>query len=303
MQNKVFSNAYHYILVITSGAVWGLTFSFARIASSEGAHPLGLSFWQALLGGITLLAICTYRRVWPSLKMAEIRRYVVIGCVGTAIPGTIYFYAASKLPAGILAITVTIVPLMTYAISVPLGLDRYQRIRFIGIVLGFIAILFLLIPESSLPDQTMVPWLLLALFASVFYTIENLYVDACIPNGSDMVALLTGSLFVAAIILIPVVLMQDAWVALQYPFTRIEFSILGIGVAGCFAYTMFLLVIKLAGAVFASLSAYVVTMSGVFWGILIFDESHSIWVWLSLLLLLLGMALVNPRKMDGAYSK
>ncbi len=295
MSDTGWNKFYPYFLVLLSSLVWGLTFSLARIATSENAHPLGLSFWQAFGGGVTLLFVCGYRRTWPVLDANSIRRYLVIAFTGTAIPATLFFYAASKIPAGILAITVTVIPMLTYGFSLILGIDQYARKRFIGILLGFIAILFLVIPESSLPDPSMTPWLLLALLSSVFYTIENLYVDAWVPDDADMTALLTGGLFMAALVLVPIQWAMDVWVPLQFPFTKIEWSIFAIAVAGSLAYALFFLVVKLAGAVFASLTAYVVTITGVFWGIIIFDETHSTWVWASFVLLLIGMALVTPR--------
>ena len=66
--------------------------------------------------------------------------------------------------------------------------------------------------------------------------------------------------------------------------------------ASSIAYLMYLTIINLAGAVFASMSGYVVTLSGVLWGIVIFNESHSTLIWIALLLMLLGMGLVTPRK-------
>ncbi len=43
-------------------------------------------------------------------------------------------------------------------------------------------------------------------------------------------------------------------------------------------------------------SGYIVTLSAVFWGVAIFSENHSLIVWLSLLVMLLGLLLVTPRK-------
>jgi len=51
-----------------------------------------------------------------------------------------------------------------------------------------------------------------------------------------------------------------------------------------------------AGPVFASQTAYVVTLSGVLWGIMIFNDEHSLWVWLSLGVMMLALALVAPKK-------
>ena len=295
MQHRAGTKLYAYTLLFTCGVIWGLTFSLARIATSQDAHPLGLAFWQALGGGLVLLVVCCARGSLPVLNRSFFRRYLVIALIGTAIPGTLYFYAASRIPAGVLAITVTTVPLLTYAICLPLGADRYQHKRFSGLLVGFVAILILVLPDSSLPDPGMVNWLLLALASSVFYSLENIYVDIRVPHGLDMIALLCGALFVAAVLLIPVVAVFDAWVSLTMPFTEVEWAIVGMAVVSSSAYAVFFLVIKMSGAVFASLSAYVVTIAGVFWAILLFDESHSVYVWTAFGLLLVGMALVTPR--------
>ena len=285
-----------YFLVFAIGITWGMTFSLARIVAEAGAHPIGLTFWQAAGGGLVLLPVCLYRRIFPRLNWQNCKRFLVIALAGTAIPGTLFFYAAAHVPAGILAITIALVPMLTYAFAWILGVDKYATKRFIGIVLGFGAILLLSLPESSLPDPGMVKWMMLALVATVFYTIENVYVDVSIPHGTDLIALLMGSLFVAALLLVPVIYIQDAFVAIRYPFTSVEWSILTLAIVSSTAYTMFLYVVKMSGSVFASLAGYVITLSGVFWGMLFFDESHSVWVWSALVLMLVGMALVTPRE-------
>ena len=53
--------------------------------------------------------------------------------------------------------------------------------------------------------------------------------------------------------------------------------------------------IRTAGPVFASQTAYVITLAGVFWGMALLGERHSVYVWAALALMLLGLALVRPR--------
>ena len=283
-------------MVFTIGVTWGLTFSLARIAAETGAHPIGLAFWQAAGGGLVLLPVCLYRKVLPQVNWQNCKRFLVIALAGTALPGTLLFYAASRVPSGILAITISLVPMLTYVFALILGIDNYTSKRFIGIVLGFGGILLLSLPETSLPDPGMVKWMLLALLASVFYTIENIYVDISIPQGTDLIALLTGGLCVGALLLAPIAYSQAAFVTLQYPFTEVEWAIIAMAFVSSTAYTLFLYVVKKSGSVFASLVGYVITLAGVFWGMFFFDESHSIWVWAALLTMLFGMAMVTPRE-------
>jgi drug/metabolite transporter (DMT)-like permease len=285
-----------YLMVFAIGIIWGVTFSLARIAAEAGAHPIGLTFWQAAGGVLVLLPICLLRRALPRFNWQNIIRFSVIAMSGTVIPGTLFFYASAHVPAGILAISIALVPMLTYAFAWILGMDKYATKRFMGIVLGFAAILLMSLPETSLPDPGMVKWMLLALLASVFYTIENIYVDICIPQGTDLIALLMGGLLVAALVLAPMIYLQDAFVALHYPFQSVEWAIITMAFVSSVAYATFLYVVKMAGAVFASMAGYVITLAGIFWGMIFFGETHSIWVWAALVLMLAGMALVTPRE-------
>ncbi len=284
-----------YLMVFAIGITWGVTFSLARIAAESGAHPIGLTFWQAAGGALVLLPICLFRRALPRCNWQNIKRFTVIALAGTAVPGILFFYAAAHVPAGILAISIALVPMLTYAFAWILGIDKYSTKRFLGIVLGFGAILLLSLPETSLPHPGMVKWMLLALIGSVFYTIENIYVDICIPQGTDLIALLTGGLLVAAFILTPLIYFQDAFVPLHYPFQSVEWAIITMAFVSSAAYTAFLYVVKKSGSVFASMAGYMITLAGVFWGMIFFGESHSGWVWAALVLMLGGMALVTPR--------
>ncbi len=293
---KPYARFLPYFIVLFCGVIWGVEFSLAKIATSENAHPLGLVFWQTSGGGLLLLAICVVRGVVPRLNKRDGVRYVIIGLLGSAVPGGLYFYAASRVPAGLLAIMVTLVPMMTYVLALVFRLDVYQPKRFFGMLVGFLAILLLLVPESSLPDPSMIKWLLLVLLACVFHAVEGLYVDAWVPDDMDMMALLSGALIVVGVGIIPFLYVQDAWVPLAFPFTKIEWAIVAMAIVSSLAYAMFLSLIKMSGVIFASFVAYVVTTAGVCWGIILFDEVHSGWVWSAFILLLVGMTLVTPRE-------
>jgi drug/metabolite transporter (DMT)-like permease len=59
--------------------------------------------------------------------------------------------------------------------------------------------------------------------------------------------------------------------------------------------TQFLMyeILRLAGAVFMSQVAYIVTIAGIFWGWLLFGEQLSAWIWLAAAVILAGVLLVT----------
>ena len=75
-----------------------------------------------------------------------------------------------------------------------------------------------------------------------------------------------------------------------------ELALIAMTFAHILAYGGFVWLIGRAGPVFAAQVAYVVTLTGVFLGIVILGEVHSTWVWLSLVLMMAGLALVQPRE-------
>jgi drug/metabolite transporter (DMT)-like permease len=282
-----------YLLLGFAGAMWGITFSLAKIATQAGAHPIGLTFWQAVVCLAVLSGFCLWRRSWPSINRVSLPRSTVIALVGTVLPTTLYFYAAMYLPVGILSITIAIVPIATYGACLVIGIDSYQLRRLFGLVLGFAGMVLLAHPDA-VPDRTMLPWLGVAALSSLCYVAENIYVDKMIPGTVDMAELLTLSMIIAVAILLPVMLPMNAFVALKFPFTEVEYSVIGMGLITSFCYLIFLYLIQTCGAVFASTMAYVVMLSGVAWGMLLFNEQHSLIVWLVLLIMVSGMLLVKP---------
>lgn len=284
-----------YILVLLCGLFWGLNFPLARMTVESGIHPIGLTFWQSFGGGMVLLSYCILSRRRIAFDKTSLIHALVIALCGTAIPSTIYFYAADHLPAGVLAITVALVPMATYALAWGIDLERINFWRVLGIILGLAAMIILMSPGAELPGAAATKWLLLALVSVLCYAFEDVYVDVR-ARKCDLVALLTLSLFVAALITAPLVYTQDAFYKIAAPFTKIDLAVVIIMVCSSVAYILFFTVIQIAGAVFASLVGYTITLSGVFWGILIFKEQHSLLVWVSLVLMLIGLGLVTPRK-------
>jgi drug/metabolite transporter (DMT)-like permease len=75
---------------------------------------------------------------------------------------------------------------------------------------------------------------------------------------------------------------------------------LGLGVIGAAAFAMYFHLIDTAGPVFSSQTANLVTLFGVMWGIVIFAEQNSIWVWLSFATMMVALTLVAPRRAPAA---
>ena len=287
------------LLLLTPGVAWGLSFSLLKILSDFGVHPLALTLGNALLGGLLLFLWCLARGRPPPWSRNHLVFYVVAGLLGSAVPSASLLFAAPHLPAGILAIEIGMVPLITYFLVLILRVEGFHARRFLGLALGFAVIAALVGPDEGLGDPAAVVWVLVALIAPASYALEDVYIALRRPAGGDSAALVCGMLLASSAFLGVVVVAGGTWETLLPRWPELLPWMVAATVVSLSAYVLFLELLRRAGAVYASQVGYVVTGAGVVWGILLFDEQHSGWVWVALAILFVSLALVGGGKKKG----
>ncbi len=176
---------------------------------------------------------------------------------------------------------------------------RFERIvikRAVGLLCGMLAILLLVIPDQGLSSDDVNFWILLVVLCALFYAAENVYISEGVSYETSIFELLCGATVVSLVFLVPATFSLGTGNLFPWVLTSSGWAITGIAVVSVAAYSMFFYTIKTAGPVFASQCAYIVTIAGVLWGIAIFSEEHTVWVWMSVLVIMLGVALVSPSR-------
>jgi drug/metabolite transporter (DMT)-like permease len=184
---------------------------------------------------------------------------------------------------------------LTFVASAFAGLEKFVAGRVFGVFLGTLAIVLLVAPEGSLPDPAQLPWVLLGFASAACYTVFSLFLALNAPPGANSLMLTGGMFLTATLLMVPVVLVTGSFAPFGWPWGIVEWSLLGLGAINAVAYTLYFTLVDYAGPVFTSFTANMVTLFGVFWGIVIFSEQNSIWVWLSFATIMLALALVAPR--------
>ena len=285
-----------WILLLAMGLGWGLAFSLAQLAIMAGGMPLGMAFWQMVASIAMTFAICKLRGLPIPFSRHHIVNYLIVSVLATSVPSSCLMFAAGRVPAGVVAITIAIVPMLTYALATGLGRERQSMVRLTGLLCGIAAILLLVLPETSFPDRSAVPWILVAAIAPTFHAFNNINLTR--PAMADMhpLHIIFGANLIGAMTLLPLAVLSGQMFPLAFPFGVLEWALLGNSVISVLAFVSFITTIKLAGPVFASQTGYLVTISGVIWGMMLFGETHSAWVWASLVVMIIGLSLVSPRR-------
>jgi drug/metabolite transporter (DMT)-like permease len=282
------------VMMLTVGTLWGLTFSFAKAASEAGIGPLAYGFWQTTGAGSVLLLVCLARREPLRMDARHLAYYLISGFCSLAVPNLILQTVIGHVPAGVTAIIVTTVPLLTYAIALSVRLDSFSLRRSLGILAGLFGALALVLPKASLPEPSMAGWVAFGFLAPFFYATGNVYVAARRPASATL-PLATGMLWGAASWQAPVLLATGSFQMLTPPLDFGEWSVMGQIAVTSLASILYFEIVRRAGPVFFSQVAYVVTLTAILWAMAIFGERHSALVWAAAVLIAAGVALVNWR--------
>jgi drug/metabolite transporter (DMT)-like permease len=282
------------LLLIVIGAGWALTQPLNKIAVSTGYQPLGLVFWQALIGAVILGAICaaTGRLFRPSRDQWIMA--LVIAMIGTVLPAVASYRAAVHLPAGVLSILLSLVPIISFPIAMAMATDHFSLRRFAGLTTGLVAVLLIALPEASLPDPAMVLWIPVALIAPAFYALEGNVVAKFGTYRMDAVQTLFLASCIGAVTALPAALAMGQFI-LPAHIGAPEAALIVSAAVHAAVYTGYVWLVGRAGPLFAVQVSYLVTVFGLVWSMLLLGERYAPQIWAALALMLVGMALVQPR--------
>lgn len=283
-------------IMLALGVIWGGTPSLSKFIAMHGVPPLGSVFWQSGGAAIVLLTIARLRGGRVPLGPRYLVYYGAVGFVGYAMPNANMILATREIPAGLMAVVLTMNPVATYLMVLAFRIERPNRLRIAGIALGFAGAALLVLPRGSLPSPDMWPWLLGAFASPLLYAFGNAFAERYRPRGMDSVAL-AGAMVAAACVGMGVAaLATGSFHPIWREASAVNFVIAGYAALSVVIFFLFFELIRLAGAVAVGQVAYLVTLTGLGWGALLYGERPSVWVWPAIALVFAGVALVNRGK-------
>ena len=280
--------------LVLIAAVWALTFPLTKIAVLGGYRNLGIIFWSSTISVVVLGVVVALRGLVVPLHPAALLRYGFVALFGTVLPSAASYTAAEHLPAGVISVCMSMIPLLALPLAICLGLDRATPGRILGLVLGLSGVLMITLPDASLPGAALAGYVLLAMLAVLCYALESVGLGRLGRAGLDPIQLLLGASIIAAIVTLPIALVAGTFIVPVLPVSKAEVAVVLSGLANTAAYVGFVWIIGSGGAVFASQVAYLVTGFGVLWSMILLGESYSIWIWCAVTVILAGVFLTQP---------
>ncbi len=281
-------------VLVLLGAGWGLGIPLSKIAVMAGHRDFGIIFWQSVIAASVVLPVVLLRGGLP-LHSKALSLYAFVAVVGTLAPNFAGFTAQRYLPAGVAALCLSLIPMTALPIALLMRTDYATPGRLLGLVAGAVGVALIVLPGSALPDRAMVPWVLLALVATVFYGLEGNGVVRFGATGLGPMQMVAGASLITALLAGPLAASRGVFINPVRPWVLADWAVAVGGVLNVGSYVGYLWLVGRAGAVFASQVSYLVTGFGVFWAMVLLGERFSPWFWLAAAVIFVGLALVQPR--------
>ena len=131
----------------------------------------------------------------------------------------------------------------------------------------------------------------------MFYGIEGNYLALKQPGDTGPVATLFGASVVGAIVSLPLTLISGTFInPFESGIGTAELALMTTISLHIIAYVGYIWMVDQAGPVFSAQIAYIVTPAGILLSILLLGEQPSAFIWIALIILLVGLFLVQPRQ-------
>ena len=278
--------------------IWGSTFAGIRIGVETitpawlvaGRLTSGALFLGVWILGAKLLRTQKKPADAPKLSWRATGWFALIGIGATAVPFVFYAHAAESIGSAVMAICNGATPFATVLLAHGLIGDRLTARRIIGVLLGFLGLVVLVLPEFGAGMGASLIGILLAIFGAWLYGVGNVTTRMA-PKIDTAVAtfMIVGLGAVAAL--------AYALVMEPFPLNASAASITAMIILGllptAFAMFVYVWLIRRSGPVFVSFTTYMSPLWATGLGVLFLGEELHWSMIGALALILAGVAVAN----------
>jgi drug/metabolite transporter (DMT)-like permease len=274
--------------LIALAAIWGASFIFFRML----APTLGVFFTadsRVAIAGLALTAWLLITKSDTHWKTHPLQ-LSIIGVLNSAIPFSLFAYAALHIPASYSAILNAFTPIFAFVGGVLFLGERMSRLRAMGLLLGVAGVALVANPwqraAGFVPDAHFLPAVAACLFCTLCYAASGIYIKK-FAAGVSSKAIAAGSQLSAGVALLPFALSAPPSANAFTP--TLIFALLALALlCSAFAYLLFFRLMKDIGPSRAQLVTLLIPLFGMLWGALFLGERLSLSALAGCALILLG---------------
>jgi drug/metabolite transporter (DMT)-like permease len=252
--------------LVVLAALWGASFLFMRIAA-QVLGPFIVADSRSFLAAGALAFYfhwigfnSQWRRWW--------RDYVLVGTINTAVPFSLYAYAAVHIPAGLSAVTNATAPIWGALLATLVLRERLTASRAAGLLLGILGVALVTRPPTELSYPPLA--IAAALGGALCYAVAGVYLKAR-PQQAPGRGMAFGTQLASGLVLMPFAAFSQP---LQ-PITPVAIACTAAMAlfSGAVAYVLYFRLIADIGPIRSLTVTYLIPVFGVLFGAVFLGEA------------------------------
>ena len=277
-------------LLILLGLIWGSSFFNIKIATYS-YEPFTLALIRVIFASIPLFLLCKYNNIKIEAFSKNWKPYAIIGLCNIAIPFTLIAIGTAQINSYLAAMLMSTTPMSGSILAH--FFTKNEKItlpKSIGILIGFLGILFLFFDKVIINESNYV-YVLITILGSTFYSIGGVLTLKLKTKGNENVT--TSTTFWSVIFLFPLsMIFETPWQSTPSIESTLALLYLGVVATGL-AWLIRFRILTVNGLVFQTQVAYLIPIFGVIFGYLLLDEIITWRVIISLIIIILGIYIVK----------
>lgn len=285
-------------ILLLQGVLWGLIVPLSVLIYRDNPLSLGVTFWSNLAAGVFC---CGW--ALASGQSLRINRHEFLFLLGWAtifgLSSIVLFEAAGRVSGIALSIIIAMQGFAVFTIAAAMRIEAPSLLRFVGLGLGLAGVLALLLVRESVSGIDNWMWLLIATLIPILYGAIDILIAVKHPPKLNPIVSSGLVLSLSAALVLPLALLRGHYFILgaDFSWTDVLIAVTGLCVGVC--TVLYIRLVAMAGAVFASQSAYTTTVAGIAWSVVLLGETLTLWTAAALILIVVGLVLVGPKREAG----
>ena len=294
----------NWLLIAGLGVIWGAAFVSMSVAL-EGFGYWTVAAWRLGVGAVALTMIGAVMGQAPGgiTRSAGAKGWlfaVLIGIGSYALPFALLTWGLQHVPSAFAGVTMGMLPLLVLPLVALFSPEEgIGPRRVAGVSLGFVGLLILFGPSALESDGSRLAFLgqLACFVAALCYAVGSVATRRA-PRMPPL-AFAAASLASGAALLLPVAIWIEGWPKAWplHPALALLYAAL---FPTAFAAAVRIRVITTAGSLFMTLTNYMVPVWAVVFGVWLLDEELPPQLYISLFLILSGIAVSQSRAIQDA---
>lgn len=248
---------------------------------------------RMLSAGIVLLPFAV--KGFRTVERKSLKYIILTGLIGSFIPAILFCIAQTKIDSALAGMLNALTPLFVIVVGVLFFKSKTHWQKILGVIIGFGGMILLFLSQKNDGQNNHWFYAFLILLATICYGLNVNILNRYLKHISSIQ--IAAIAFVSLIVPSLILLVADEF--FNHSFTVSVLKATGAGaLLGIFgtaiASILFYMLMKRAGALFASMVTYGVPFVAVFWGVMAGESVTTLQI-LGLLIILSGVYLANKQ--------